>query len=62
MLIMSDLTIHNLRYFLEELEKNLRSMDSFLEQESITLESMHILHGVMSKMCQNWQHQLEHQK
>ena len=46
---MTDLTIHNFCYFLEELEKNLRSLDSLLEQESIALESMHVLHGVMSK-------------
>ncbi len=35
-------------------------MDSLLEQESIALESMYVLHGVMSKMCQNWSNQLEH--
>jgi len=58
---MTDLTIHNFCYFLEELEKNLRSLDSLLEQESIALESMNILHSVMSKMCQNWSNQLEHQ-
>ena len=59
---MTDLTIHNFRYFLEELEKNLRQMESLFEQESITLENMHVLHGVMSKMCENWSNQLEHKK
>lgn len=59
---MTDLTIHNFRYFLEELEKNLKSMDALLEQESIALESMHILCGVMSKMCKNWNNQLEHSR
>lgn len=58
---MTDLTIHNFHYFLEELEKNLRSLDSLLGQKSTALESMHVLHGVMSKMCQNWSNQLEHQ-
>jgi hypothetical protein len=57
---MTDLTIHNFQYFLEELEKNLRSMEALLEQESIALESINVLHGVMSKMCQNWSNQLEH--
>jgi hypothetical protein len=59
---MTDLTIHNFRYFLEELEKNLRQMESLFEQESIALENMHVLHGVMSKMCENWSNQLEHKK
>ena len=59
---MSEITIHNFRYFLEELEKNLRIMDASLEEDTIALERMHILHGVMSKMCQNWSNQLEHQK
>ena len=59
---MTDRTIHNFRYFLEELEKNLRQMEALFEQESIALESMHVLHGVMSKMCENWINQLEHQK
>lgn len=59
---MTDFTIHNFQYFLEELEKNLRSMDTLLEREALALESMHVLHGVMSKMCQNWSNQLEYQK
>lgn len=59
---MTDPTIHNFRYFLEELEKNLRKMETLFEQESIALESMHVLHGVMSKMCENWSNQLEHKK
>ena len=59
---MTDLTIHNFQYFLEELEKHLRQMESLFEQESIALESMHVLHGVMAKMCENWSNQLEHKK
>jgi hypothetical protein len=59
---MSDITIHNFRYFLEELEKNLKSMDALLEQEAVALESMHILCGVMSKMSENWSNQLIHRK
>ncbi len=59
---MIDLTIHNFRYFLEELEKNLRQMEALFEKESIALESMHVLHGVMSKMCENWSNQLEQKK
>ncbi len=50
---MTDPTIHNFRYFLEELEKNLRSMESLAEKESIALRSIYILHDVMSKMCEN---------
>ena len=59
---MTDPTIHNFRYFLEELEKNLRSMESLAEKESIALRSMYILHEVMSKMLENWINQLEHQQ
>lgn len=59
---MTDLTIHNFQYFLEELEKHLRQMESLFEQEAIALENMHVLHGVMSKMCENWSNQLEHKK
>ena len=57
---MTDSTIHNFRYFLEELGKNLREMESLSEQESIRLRSMHILYDVMSKMYENWSNQLEH--
>lgn len=59
---MPDLTIHNFQHFLEELEKNLRSMDELLEQETIHLKRIHILHGVMSKLCQNWVNQIEYRK
>lgn len=57
---MTDLTIHNFQYFLEELEKNLRIMDTSLEKELMALKSMLILHGTMSKMCENWKNQFEH--
>ena len=57
---MTDPTIHNFRYFLEELGKNLREMESLAEQESIRLRSMHILYDVMSKMYENWSNQLKH--
>ncbi len=59
---MSDITIHNFRYFLEELDKNLESMDVLLAQEAAALENMHVLCNVMSKMCDNWQNQLRHRK
>lgn len=51
---MTNPTIHNFCYFLEELEKNLRNLESLLEKESTALENIHVLHDVMSKMCQNW--------
>ena len=51
---MSEITIHNFQYFLEELEKNLRKMDSLREQEAIELERMYVLHNVMSKMLKGW--------
>lgn len=57
---MTDLTIHNFRYFLEDLEKNLREMDTLLEQVFILLRSTHVSYDVMSKMCDNWSNQLEH--
>ena len=57
---MTDPTIHNFHYFLEELGKNLRQMEALAEQESICLRSMHILYDVMSKMYENWRNQLEH--
>jgi hypothetical protein len=61
-LIMTDFTIHNFRYFLEELEKNLRQMNVSLDQASVSLESMHVLYCVMAKMCENWSNQLEHRQ
>jgi len=57
---MSNITIHNFHHFLEELGKNLRSMDELFEQEFIQLQNLHILHGVMSKMCENWLSQVEY--
>lgn len=62
---MTDLTIHNFenfQYFLDELEKNLSGMDAALEQQYRFLKGMHVLHGVVSKMCQNWRNQLKHQQ
>lgn len=59
---MTDLNIHNFQYFLKELEKNLNDMDFLTEQESIRLRTMHILHEAMSKICENWSNQLEHQQ
>lgn len=57
---MTDPTIHNFQYFLEELGKNLREMESLAEQKSIHLRSMHILYDVMSKMYENWSNQLKY--
>ena len=57
---MTDLTIDNFRYLLEDLEKNLRQIEALLEQMSILLRSTHISSGVMSKMCENWNNQLKH--
>jgi hypothetical protein len=57
---MTVITIDNFRYFLEDLEKNLRAMDVLLEQMSIHLRSTHVSYGVMAKMCENWSNQLEH--
>lgn len=59
---MTDLNLHDFQYFLEELEKNLKRMDVLLEQGFIDVKNMHVLHGVMSKMCKNWRSQLEHQQ
>ena len=59
---MSDHTIHNFHHFLEQLGKNLRSMDELFEQESINLKNMLVLHGIMSKMCENWLNQLDYRK
>ena len=56
---MTDITINNFRYLLEDLEKNLRQIDALLEQISILLRSTHVSSGVMSKMCENWINQLE---
>ena len=60
-LIMTDINIHNFQYFLNELRKNLDDLETLFEKESMTLESMNILHGVMAKICENWENQLEHQ-
>ena len=59
---MTVVTIDNFRYFLEDLEKNLREMEALWEQITIHLRSAHVSYGVMSKMCENWSNQLEHQK
>lgn len=59
---MTEFTIHNFRYFLEELEKDLRIMAVSLDEESNALERIYILHAVMSKICENWSNKLEHQK
>ena len=52
---MTDCTIHNLTYFLTELDKNLSEMEVNLEKEYITLQSLHILSSTMNKMCKNWE-------
>lgn len=36
-------------------------MEALFEKELIALESIYVLHGVMSKMCKNWTSQLERQ-
>jgi hypothetical protein len=59
---MTDITINNFRYLLEDLEKNLRQIEALLEQMSILLKSTYVSSGVMSKMCENWINQLEHRK
>ena len=59
-LIMTDISIDNFRYFLEDLEKNLRQIEALLEKASILLKSAHVSYGVMAKMCENWNNQLEH--
>lgn len=59
---MTTITIDNFRYFLEDLEKNLREMEALWEQITIHLRSAHVSYGVMSKICENWSNQLEHQK
>ena len=57
---MTDISIDNFRYFLEDLEKNLREIEALWEQITIHLRSAHVSYGVMSKMCENWNNQLEH--
>ena len=58
---MTDLNIYNFQYFLNELRKNLTDLETLFEKEFITLKNMNVLHGVMAKMCENWENQLEHQ-
>ncbi len=59
---MTDINIHNFQYFLNQLEKNLNDMNFLIEQESMRLQNLNLLHNVMEKMCTNWLNQLEHQK
>ncbi|MBP9692754.1 MAG: hypothetical protein KBD90_05450 [Alphaproteobacteria bacterium] len=59
---MTDMNIHNFVYFLNELGKNLRDLDFLIEQESLRLQNLHVLHSTMDKMCNNWLNQLDHQK
>ncbi len=61
-LIMTDMNIQNLSYFLKELGKNLRDLDFLIEQETLRLQNLLVLHSTMDKMCNNWLNQLEHQK
>ncbi|EKE09033.1 MAG: hypothetical protein ACD_16C00222G0003 [uncultured bacterium] len=57
---MNQVNIHNFQHFLKELEKNLSEIDKLLEQETLHLKNIYVLHDVMTKMCNNWSHQLEH--
>ncbi len=59
---MTDLDIHNFQCFLEELGRTIKELDALLEQESKHLRTIHIVYDVISKMCENWRNQLEHQK
>jgi len=59
---MTDLTIQQFRYFLEDLENNLSRMDFLVEQMTILLENSHYSYKAMSKMWQNLSHQLEQKK
>ena len=61
-LIMNEINIHNFQYFLKELQKNLVDLEHLIEQESVKLRNLSILHNVMEKMCNNWKNQLEHQR
>ncbi len=58
---MNEINIHNFQYFLKELQKNLIDLEHLIEQESVKLRNLAILHNVMEKMCDNWNHQLEYQ-
>ncbi len=60
--IMTDVNIHNFQYFLYELRKNLNDLETLFEKETMALESMNVLHGVMAKMCENWENQLEYKQ
>jgi len=59
---MNEINIHNFQHFLKELEKNLSEIDKLLEQETLHLKNIYVLHDVMAKMCKNWSHQLEHRR
>ncbi len=59
---MNKINIHNFQYFLKELQKNLVDLEHLIEQESVKLRNLVILHNVMEKMCNNWKNQLEYKK
>jgi hypothetical protein len=59
---MNKVNIHNFQYFLKELEKNLVDLEHLIEQESVKLRNLAILHNVMEKMCNNWKNQLEYKR
>jgi len=59
---MNEINIHNFQYFLKELQKNLGDLEQLVEQESVKLRNLIILHNVMEKMCKNWKSQLEYKK
>ena len=59
---MNEINIHNFEYFLKELQKNLGDMEHLVEQETVKLRNLAVLHNIMEKMCNNWKNQLEHRK
>jgi hypothetical protein len=59
---MTHINIHNFHYFLKELEKGLDQLELLIEQESIRLANMRVLHNVMDQLCSNWLNEFQHQK
>ena len=48
---MTDLTIHQFRYFLEDLQNNLQRMEILCEELSILLNNSHYPYNAMSDIC-----------
>lgn len=56
---MADPNIHNFEHFLKELEKNVGTINTLLQQVSIVLNNSHGTCTAMFQTCRNWRRDLD---